>query len=165
MNLVYQYWIHTETIGRMHRAGSKRLMNTPSHHRVHHATNPRYLDANFAGVFIIWDRMFGTFVPELDSDKPIYGIGEAASAHSTRSSSPIASSAACCATAGETACVPGAGSAASSNKPGWSPDGRHSRSQELKEAYLAAHPGTGGHAGPAAQTSEGSSDKSCRRSR
>jgi sterol desaturase/sphingolipid hydroxylase (fatty acid hydroxylase superfamily) len=50
------------------------IFNTPSHHRVHHATNPRYLDANYAGVLIIWDRMFGTFVPELDEDMPRYGI-------------------------------------------------------------------------------------------
>ncbi len=72
INLVYQYWIHTEAIGRMPK-WFEAVMNTPSHHRVHHATNPRYLDANFAGVFIIWDRMFGSFVPELDHDKPIYG--------------------------------------------------------------------------------------------
>ncbi|MCB1459177.1 MAG: sterol desaturase family protein, partial [Nitratireductor sp.] len=50
------------------------VMNTPSHHRVHHATNPRYLDANYAGTLIIWDRMFGTFVPELEEDRPRYGI-------------------------------------------------------------------------------------------
>lgn len=49
-------------------------MNTPSHHRVHHATNPRYLDANYAGTLIIWDRMFGTFVPELEEDMPRYGL-------------------------------------------------------------------------------------------
>ena len=50
------------------------VMNTPSHHRVHHATNPRYLDANYAGTLIIWDRMFGTFVEELEEDMPRYGI-------------------------------------------------------------------------------------------
>ena len=49
-------------------------MNTPSHHRVHHATNARYLDANYAGVFIVWDRMFGTFVAETNEDPPRYGI-------------------------------------------------------------------------------------------
>jgi hypothetical protein len=49
-------------------------MNTPSHHRVHHAVNPRYLDANYAGTFIIWDRLFGTFTREEDSDRPRYGI-------------------------------------------------------------------------------------------
>lgn len=49
-------------------------MNTPSHHRVHHATNPRYLDKNYAGVFIVWDRMLGTFEPERDDERPRYGI-------------------------------------------------------------------------------------------
>jgi hypothetical protein len=49
-------------------------MNTPSHHRVHHATNARYLDANYAGVFIVWDKMFGSFVPEDENEKPRYGI-------------------------------------------------------------------------------------------
>ncbi|AZN72186.1 sterol desaturase family protein [Georhizobium profundi] len=73
LNLVYQFWIHTETIGKMWRP-IEWIFNTPSHHRVHHATNPRYLDANYAGCLIIWDRMFGTFVPELDSDQPRYGI-------------------------------------------------------------------------------------------
>lgn len=73
INLVYQFWIHTEMIGRFPR-WFEAVMNTPSHHRVHHATNPRYLDRNYAGVFIIWDRMFGTFTPEIDADRPRYGI-------------------------------------------------------------------------------------------
>ncbi len=73
LNLVYQFWIHTETIGRMWRP-IEWIFNTPSHHRVHHATNPRYLDSNYAGTLIVWDRMFGTFVPELDEDMPRYGI-------------------------------------------------------------------------------------------
>lgn len=73
INLIYQFWIHTEVIGRMPR-WFEAVMNTPSHHRVHHATNPRYLDMNYAGVFIIWDKMFGTFTPELDEEKPRYGI-------------------------------------------------------------------------------------------
>jgi sterol desaturase/sphingolipid hydroxylase (fatty acid hydroxylase superfamily) len=72
INLIYQFWIHTEMINRM--GPFEILFNTPSHHRVHHATNPRYLDANYAGVFIIWDKMFGTFVPEDDTEKPRYGI-------------------------------------------------------------------------------------------
>ena len=76
-NLIYQFWIHTETIGRMPR-WFEAVMNTPSHHRVHHATNPRYLDRNYAGVFIVWDKLFGTFEPEADpasTDEPIrYGI-------------------------------------------------------------------------------------------
>lgn len=75
LNLIYQFWIHTETIGRLPR-WVEAVMNTPSHHRVHHGRNPRYLDANYAGVFIIWDRLFGTFVPELEEEKPDYGLVE-----------------------------------------------------------------------------------------
>ena len=66
-NLIYQFWIHTEAIARMPR-WFEAVMNTPSHHRVHHATNPRYLDRNYAGVFIVWDKMFGTFEPERTAD-------------------------------------------------------------------------------------------------
>ena len=73
LNLIYQFWIHTEAIGRMPR-WFEGVMNTPSHHRVHHGTNPRYLDANYAGVFIIWDRMFGTYTPELDEEPVRYGL-------------------------------------------------------------------------------------------
>ena len=73
VSLVYQFWIHTETIGRLHPA-FEAVFNTPSHHRVHHARNPRYLDRNYAGILIIWDRMFGTFQPELDEEPCRYGI-------------------------------------------------------------------------------------------
>lgn len=69
-NLIYQYWIHTpfiKSIGPL-----EYVMNTPAHHRVHHAVNERYLDKNYAGVFIIWDRMFGSFEPE--TEEPRYGI-------------------------------------------------------------------------------------------
>jgi len=73
VNLLYQYWIHTELIGQMPR-WFEALFNTPSHHRVHHAVHPRYLDANYAGMFIVWDKLFGTFVPE-DSSQPMqYGV-------------------------------------------------------------------------------------------
>jgi sterol desaturase/sphingolipid hydroxylase (fatty acid hydroxylase superfamily) len=73
LNLIYQFWIHTETI-KTCPAWFEAVMNTPSHHRVHHATNPIYLDRNYAGVFIIWDKMFGSFQPELDEHKCRYGI-------------------------------------------------------------------------------------------
>jgi sterol desaturase/sphingolipid hydroxylase (fatty acid hydroxylase superfamily) len=73
VSLVYQFWIHTEAIGHLPR-WFEAVMNTPSHHRVHHATNPRYLDRNFAGIFIIWDRLFGTFVDEEAGDPCRYGI-------------------------------------------------------------------------------------------
>jgi sterol desaturase/sphingolipid hydroxylase (fatty acid hydroxylase superfamily) len=72
LNLIYQFWIHTEMVGRL--GPLELVLNTPSHHRVHHATNPRYLDANYAGALIIWDRMFGTFVEEVPEEKPRYGI-------------------------------------------------------------------------------------------
>ncbi|MFP2927925.1 sterol desaturase family protein [Pyxidicoccus sp. 3LG] len=71
VSLLYQYWIHTEAIGKLPRP-LEWLLNTPSHHRVHHAANPRYLDKNYAGILIIWDRLFGTFEPE--TERPVYGL-------------------------------------------------------------------------------------------
>ncbi|MFC4293071.1 sterol desaturase family protein [Sphingorhabdus arenilitoris] len=73
INLLYQYWFHTEAIDKMPR-WFEYLFNTPSHHRVHHAVNPAYLDANYAGVLMIWDRMFGSFVAEDPADPPRYGL-------------------------------------------------------------------------------------------
>jgi sterol desaturase/sphingolipid hydroxylase (fatty acid hydroxylase superfamily) len=72
-NLFYQFWIHTESIKRMPR-WFEAVMNTPSHHRVHHASNPRYLDRNYAGILIIWDKIFGTYAPEVDEEPVRYGI-------------------------------------------------------------------------------------------
>lgn len=72
LNLLYQFWIHTEAIKTLPK-WFEWAFNTPSHHRVHHATNPRYLDANFAGIFMFWDRMFGSFVPERDDEDITYG--------------------------------------------------------------------------------------------
>lgn len=69
-SLLYQFWIHTQTIGRM-PGWYEAVMNTPSHHRVHHGINPEYIDRNHAGVFIIWDKLFGTFEPE--GAEPVYG--------------------------------------------------------------------------------------------
>ncbi len=73
ISLVYQFWIHTESIGRT-PAWFEAVFNTPSHHRVHHARNPRYLDRNYAGILIVWDRLFGSFTPELDEEPCRYGI-------------------------------------------------------------------------------------------
>lgn len=133
ISLVYQFWIHTETISRM--GPLEWVMNTPSHHRVHHATNPRYLDANYAGVLIIWDRMFGTFVPERDDDKPRYGIisnlgsfnpfriafhewaGIFRDVRSARSVREVAGY--------------------MLGPPGWSPDGSRRTSKTIKEAWTA----------------------------
>ena len=72
-NLIYQFWIHTEAVDRMPR-WFEAVINTPSHHRVHHATNPRYLDRNYAGVLIVWDKLFGTFEPETKDEQIRYGI-------------------------------------------------------------------------------------------
>ena len=63
ISLLYQFWIHTETIGRLPRP-IEWIFNTPSHHRVHHGSNPQYLDRNYGGILIIWDRLFGSFTPE-----------------------------------------------------------------------------------------------------
>lgn len=71
ISLLYQYWIHTELITKLPK-WFEAVFNTPSHHRVHHATNPQYLDRNHAGIFIIWDKLFGTFEPE--NEKPVYGL-------------------------------------------------------------------------------------------
>ncbi len=73
LNLIYQFWIHTEVVDRCPRL-FEAVMNTPSHHRVHHATNPRYLDRNYAGVFIVWDKLFGSFTAEDRQEKCRYGI-------------------------------------------------------------------------------------------
>ncbi|MFV9550939.1 sterol desaturase family protein [Algibacter sp. PT7-4] len=73
ISLLYQFWIHTETINKMPK-WFEMVMNTPSHHRVHHGSNPIYLDRNHAGILIIWDKFFGTFQPELKNEKAVYGL-------------------------------------------------------------------------------------------
>lgn len=73
LNLTYQFWVHTEQIRRM-PAWYEAVFNTPSHHRVHHGSNVRYLDRNHAGVLIIWDKLFGTFSPEVDAEPVVYGL-------------------------------------------------------------------------------------------
>ena len=73
ISLLYQFWIHTEAIDKMPR-WFEAVMNTPSHHRVHHGSNPIYLDRNHAGILIIWDKLFGTFQPELKEEKVVYGL-------------------------------------------------------------------------------------------
>jgi len=70
LNLLYQFWVHTELIDRM--GFLETFLSTPSHHRVHHARNPEYIDRNHGGVFIIWDKIFGTFKKE--EDTPVYGV-------------------------------------------------------------------------------------------
>ncbi len=71
VNLIYQYWIHTEAIGKLPRP-FEAIFNTPSHHRVHHGSNPEYLDKNYGGILIVWDRLFGTF--EEERARVVYGL-------------------------------------------------------------------------------------------
>jgi hypothetical protein len=70
---LYQFWIHTKMVDKM-PAWFEYLFNTPSHHRVHHAIDPKYIDKNHAGLLMIWDRMFGTFQAEENKDEIHYGI-------------------------------------------------------------------------------------------
>lgn len=136
LNLIYQFWIHTEAVGKMW-APIEAVMNTPSHHRVHHATNPRYLDRNYAGVFIVWDRIFGTFEPETDEEEIRYGIVRNLGTHN-----PL------------TICLhewwgilKDVRSARSPREvlgywlgpPGWSPDGSRDTSAMLKARWLEEH--------------------------
>ena len=71
VSLIYQFWIHTETVQHLPKP-LEFVLNTPSHHRVHHGTNLKYLDKNHGGILIIWDRLFGSFQPE--EERPTYGL-------------------------------------------------------------------------------------------
>jgi sterol desaturase/sphingolipid hydroxylase (fatty acid hydroxylase superfamily) len=70
INLLYQYWIHTDTIRRM--GAAEQVLNTPSHHRVHHGSNSKYIDRNHGSILIVWDRLFGTF--EREDETVVYGL-------------------------------------------------------------------------------------------
>lgn len=71
-SLLYQFWIHTESIRSL--GPLEAVFNTPSHHRVHHGSNPRYLDRNHGSILIVWDRWFGTFAAEDDTEPVVYGL-------------------------------------------------------------------------------------------
>lgn len=81
-NLLYQFPLHTEMVGRL--GPLEWIFNTPSHHRAHHASESEYLDCNFGGVLIVWDRLFGTFRPEPDQRRLRYGL-----VHPLNSNNPI----------------------------------------------------------------------------
>jgi len=72
VNLIYQFWVHTQLIRRLGPLES--ILMTPSHHRVHHAQNERYIDKNYGGMFIIWDRLFGSYEPESDDEPVVFGV-------------------------------------------------------------------------------------------
>ena len=71
IDLLYQFWVHTEQVGRL--GWFDRVFCSPSNHRAHHAVNDRYLDRNYGGILILWDRLFGSFVEEDAADPPVYG--------------------------------------------------------------------------------------------
>ncbi len=138
LNLVYQFWIHTETIDRM-PGWFEAVFNTPSHHRVHHGRNPRYLDANYAGVLIIWDKMFGTFVPELKREKPDYGLVTPLRTHN-----PLVVAyhelAALIGDCRRDGLKPWRWAARFAKPPGWAPDGGGQTSRDLKLAFVQQNP-------------------------
>ncbi|MBK9257925.1 MAG: sterol desaturase family protein [Saprospiraceae bacterium] len=72
LHLFAQFWYHTRLIGKM--GFLEHIIVTPSHHRVHHAINPEYLDKNYSQIFIVWDKLFGSFQEELDHIRPVYGV-------------------------------------------------------------------------------------------
>lgn len=78
VSLLFQFFLHTERVGKLW-APVEFVFNTPSHHRVHHGSNPRYLDRNYGGILIVWDRLFGTFEPE--SERVRYGLTTNISTH------------------------------------------------------------------------------------
>lgn len=132
LSLLYQFWIHTETIRSL--GWAENVMNTPSHHRVHHATNVPYLDRNHGGFFIFWDRLFGTFARE--TEQPVYGLTKnietynpleiaihewRALWHDVRRPNPL-----------------GVRVAYALKPPGWSPDGSTKTADELRAAMANA---------------------------
>ena len=135
INLVYQFWIHTEAIDRMPR-WFEAVMNTPSHHRVHHATNPRYLDRNYAGVFIIWDKIFGSFEAEDRAEPCTYGIVKPVGSYN-----PVVVAyhgmAGLLADCWRDGLRPITWARRFINPPGWSPDGKHERSEDLRARWEA----------------------------
>ena len=145
LNLIYQFWIHTEAIDKMPR-WFEAVMNTPSHHRVHHGRNARYLDANYAGVLIIWDRMFGTFVPEQESEKPDYGL-----VHNLGTFNPLRVAFHEWLAMARDVFGPGLTLrqrlAYAFAPPGWSHDGSRAMTPEIKARHVARHPEDAGTPG------------------
>jgi sterol desaturase/sphingolipid hydroxylase (fatty acid hydroxylase superfamily) len=128
INTLYQFWIHTEAIGRL--GGLEWILNTPSHHRVHHGANLEYLDRNHGGMLIVWDRLFGTFEPEVAPVR--YGLTRNIATHD-----PLRIAAhEWVAMLGDAARAPDLRSALGYlfAAPGWSPDGSSLTTRELQAA-------------------------------
>ena len=134
LNLLYQYWIHTQAVGKLPRA-FEFVMNTPSHHRVHHSTHPEHLDRNYAGILIIWDRIFGTFAEEETRKGMRYGLVKNIGTHN-----PLRVAFAEMLAVLRDATRPGLSLrqrlGLAFAPPGWSPTGDHNRSEEIRARYL-----------------------------
>ncbi len=145
LNLIYQFWIHTEAIGKLPR-WFEAVMNTPSHHRVHHGRNARYLDCNYAGVFIVWDKMFGTFVPEQDEEKVDFGL-----VHNLGTFNPLRVAFHEWAGIFKDMSQPGLSLRErlmyALAPPGWSHDSSRQTSDQIKQEHLRDHPEDRGAAG------------------
>lgn len=137
ISLIYQFWIHTEVIGRLPRP-LEWLLNTPSHHRVHHGKNVRYLDRNHGGVLIVWDRLFGTFQAEDERDPVRYGI-----THDLTTYNPLRiATHELASLARDVARAPSLRAAAGYllAPPGWSHDGSSLTAKQLRTAEIKARP-------------------------
>ncbi len=145
LNLLYQFWIHTEAIDKMPK-WFEWALNTPSHHRVHHATNPRYLDSNFAGIFMFWDRLFGSFVPELDDETITYGIVKPVGTFNPVKIAFV-EMLNIFEDAGSRGLTPLQRLGYIFAPPGYSHDGSRKGSHALKQAYVDAHPQQAGTPG------------------
>lgn len=132
LSLLYQYWIHTELIGRL--GPLEAVLNTPSHHRVHHGRNVTYLDRNYGGILIVWDRLFGSFEPEVE--RVDYGI-----TRNIETYNPVRIAFHEFAAIGrDVTRARSVGEALGRifRRPGWSPDGSTRTARQLQEARLAA---------------------------
>jgi sterol desaturase/sphingolipid hydroxylase (fatty acid hydroxylase superfamily) len=132
ITLLYQFWLHSEFIPKL--GFIEKFMNTPSHHRVHHATNPEYLDRNYSGMFIFWDKLFGSFEPEKDGVQNTYGL-----IHQVKSLNPVKIAFA------EYICLYEDIKTAKNGRevlgylfkpPGWRPNGQGVTSEDLRKAHL-----------------------------
>jgi sterol desaturase/sphingolipid hydroxylase (fatty acid hydroxylase superfamily) len=140
INLFYQFWIHTEAIDRL-PAWYEYLFNTPSHHRVHHASNPRYLDRNYAGVLMVWDRLFGTFEAERRDEPPRYGI-----VRNIATYNPLRIAFHEWAAMGRDLAAARSWREAAGvvlGPPGWRPDSRALTTKSIRAAWAASQPATG----------------------
>jgi sterol desaturase/sphingolipid hydroxylase (fatty acid hydroxylase superfamily) len=138
LNLTYQFWLHTELVGSL--GWFDKWFNSPSNHRVHHATNPDYLDCNYGGVTMVFDRLFGTYVPERRTNPPAYGLVKQVNSHNPLVIAfhewiAIGKDLVTARSLREVAGYLFA-------RPGWRPDGSGMTTANLKRVALKAVPGT-----------------------